>query len=184
MAKLKTIDADLICRKANRYLAEGAARYMGIVGQKRVKKIMSEAIEEKVYDRYTPKKYERRGELKNINNMKRDVKMNRKIQAGQNGAYIEGHLYITNRAKTRSLTGAKIKKEDFLYGIKDGSSQEDGYVANLMNSPSYDEWGNGGKPLHINAEVDKKVNKSQEIRKELKQSALVHARKRFKKEQN
>lgn len=188
MAKPKTINIDNLCREAIAGLADGARNYMRLSGQKKVKNMMSEAIEEKVYDRYTPKKYERRGELKNVKNMSYEVVINYYIKYNKNDMYDEGHLYITNKAKRNILPGAKkkygyTKKADFLYGIEDGSDTDeyDYRIGNFCHSSTFDEWGHGGQPLYINAEIDKKVEKSHELRKELRQSALIHARKQIKK---
>lgn len=193
MAKIKTVDTDVICRVIARDLAEGARRYMDVMGQKKVKEMMSKTIDEKVYDRYTPKKYERRGELKKIDNMKREVKVEKyKPKQDNHGVeYIEGHLYITNKAKRNVLPGAKkkyeyTKKADFLYGIEDGSDTDeyDHRIGNFCHSSTFDEWGHGGQPLYINAELSKKVEKSEELVENLRRSAIVHAEKAKSKRQS
>lgn len=181
VARLNKIDSQHIIESINKDLAKGARQYMKKSGQVKVRKMMSEAIDEKIYSRYTPKVYERRGSkggLKDIKNMKDEVKIDDK-----SGDIAKGYLRITNKTQ-RHILSEKLKskysyadnKDDFLYSIKDGTSKNDGHVYNLWNSESYEEWGNGGKPLRINAALDKKVQNSKELRSGLKHAALRYAR--------
>lgn len=183
MARLNKINSQHIIESINKDLAKGARQYMKKSGQVKVRKMMSEAIDEKIYSRYTPKVYERRGSkggLKDIENMKDKVEID-----DESGDIAKGHMEITNKTE-RHILSEKLKNkysygdniDGFLYNIKDGTSKKDGHVHNLWKSESYEEWGNGGKPLRINAALDKKVQNSKELRSGLKHAALRYARRK------
>lgn len=175
MARLNRLDVDKIVRDTNRDLAKGAKRYLKKEGQAKVKKMMSETIDEKVYNRYTPKVYKRRGSerygLKDVRKMEDKVILDTK-----SGKTEIGHLEIVNQAKRVPLSKKKYSYvnnfEDFLYMIKDEGQV---YDFTKGHSSTYEEWGNGGRPLHLNKALDKKVQNSKELRGELKRAALKNA---------
>ena len=175
MSKLNTIDIDKLIRRTTRSLSQGAYQYMHLKGQSKVKNIMIDVIEEKIYDRYTPEVYKRRGNnkgLKDRRNLKSEVKTEK-----VNDELFEGYLYILNVTPRDVLHNMKKSfpyadaTENFLFSIKD-----EGRVFNLWNSPSWGIWGNMGRPLYITVEVDRRVQKSKELRSELKHACLKKAR--------
>ena len=47
-------------------------------------------------------------------------------------------------------------------------------------SPSYEEWGNGGRPLNLNKALDKKVQSSDELKNKFREQTLAYAQRRQK----
>lgn len=179
MARLKQLnedEIDKIVRKTTKDLAKSANIYMRNFGQGRVKTMMSETIEEKVYNRYTPRVYKRRRKNKGLadtGNMKRDVKID-----DWNTREIVGHLKITNKTKRVPISKKEYeyadKCDDFLYMIKDEGRV---YDFTKGHSPTYEEWGNGGRPLNLNKALDKKVQSSEKFQAEFRRMTLKGVKK-------
>lgn len=184
MARLNKVDPDKIIKGVHRDLVEGARKYMqNGSGHVKVKRMMSETIDEKVYNKYTPKEYKRREKKGRGLNDTRNMAHKVTIDKDRDKDVTTGHLCVTNKTRRSVLPGSKKKYEyvnnfeDFLYMIKD-----EGQVYDITKgaSPSYEEWGNGGRPLNLNKALDKKVQNSDELKNKFREQTLAYAQRRQK----
>lgn len=184
VARLNKVDPDKIIKGVHRDLVEGARKYMqNGSGHVKVKRMMSETIDEKVYNKYTPKEYKRREKKGRGLNDTRNMAHKVTIDKDRDKDVTTGHLCVTNKTRRSVLPGSKKKYEyvnnfeDFLYMIKD-----EGQVYDITKgaSPSYEEWGNGGRPLNLNKALDKKVQNSDELKNKFREQTLAYAQRRQK----
>ena len=180
MSKIKTLDdPEAILKKVEDGLYKGARDFIQVKGDKIIKDLMSETIDEKVYNNYSPKKYTRRGtnhgglgDKKNMKSTTKASKQKRQID-----------YKLINKTPRHELKNFKSSQDewqfndittdhDFLYTIKD-----EGLVYNLWNAPSYEQWGNGGKPLYLNKTLHEKVCASDQLKSGIRNACIEKAKK-------
>lgn len=142
------IDVDKLLKRTTNSLKAGATQYMKKSGKEKIKDIMVDVMNKRIYNGYTPTKYKRRGSqggLKDKNNMKDKVEFDKFLDGNVDGEddyveitndfFVSGHLYILNVTPRDESVKLKSKQassaiafastvKDFLFSLKDDPNRD------------------------------------------------------------
>lgn len=182
MSSLKSFNSSSLLRKVEKQLKDSAKDFFEQgEGGEILKNHMVEAIDEKVYNNYTPAIYQRRGDNGGLRDKR---KMHVYVTGNSLGAECM-HAQLSNFARHNGykiilpdgtekirITPLRERIFDFLYMIKD-----EGLVDPKWDTTRYDVPGTSGHPLHINKAIDAKVKTDNKLRRELKRACIAGVRK-------